>query len=146
MVLATELTTAYQLLGRRPWRPVRLRPAPSAVVLHMGTRRSWPEIAHHTISFGQAWQQTFTEIIDDGKLMHDPSLLVTRPTATDPGLAPDGTDLLYILAPAPNLDRGPDRLGPDRVRLRRRAGRHRRGPAAARAGDRGQRARCGDPG
>jgi phytoene desaturase len=106
VVLATELTTAYQLLGRRPWRPVRLRPAPSAVVLHMGTRRSWPEIAHHTISFGQAWQQTFTEIIDDGKLMHDPSLLVTRPTATDPGLAPDGTDLLYILAPAPNLDRG----------------------------------------
>ena len=38
--------------------------------------------------------------------MHDPSLLVTRPTATDPGLAPDGTDLLYILAPAPNLARG----------------------------------------
>jgi phytoene desaturase len=106
VVLATELETAYQLLGRRPRRPVRLRPAPSAVVLHMGTRRTWPETAHHTISFGQAWQQTFTEIIDDGKLMHDPSLLVTRPTATDPGLAPDGTDLLYILAPAPNLDRG----------------------------------------
>ncbi len=106
VVLATELDTAYQLLGRRPWRPVRLRPAPSAVVLHMGTGRTWPETAHHTISFGQAWQQTFTEIIDDGKLMHDPSLLVTRPTATDPGLAPDGTDLLYILAPAPNLDRG----------------------------------------
>ncbi len=56
--------------------------------------------------FGQAWQQTFQEIITDGKIMSDPSLLVTRPTATDPALAPDGSDLLYILAPAPNLARG----------------------------------------
>jgi phytoene desaturase len=105
-VLATELTTAYQLLGRQPWRPLPLRPAPSAVVLHAGTRRTWPGTAHHTIMFGRAWQQTFREIITEGKLMGDPSLLVTRPTATDPGLAPDGADLLYILAPAPNLARG----------------------------------------
>ncbi|HWG14249.1 MAG TPA: phytoene desaturase family protein [Streptosporangiaceae bacterium] len=106
VVLATELTTAYQLLGRRPWRPRPLRPAPSAVVLHAGTRRRWPDTAHHTILFGAAWDQTFDEIIDRGQLMHDPSLLVSRPTATDPGLAPDGADLLYILAPAPNLARG----------------------------------------
>ena len=115
VVLATELTTAYQLLGRRPWRPVPLRPAPSAVVLHAGVRGSWPGTAHHTILFGDAWQQTFKEVIDDGELMRDPSLLVTRPTATDPELAPDGADLLYILAPAPNLDRGRidwDRAGP----------------------------------
>ena len=106
VVLATELTAAYRLLGRRPWRPLPLRPAPSAVVLHAGTRRTWPGTAHHTILFGRAWKETFREIITDGQLMHDPSLLVTRPTATDQGLAPDGTDLLYILAPAPNLARG----------------------------------------
>jgi phytoene desaturase len=116
VVLATELATAYQLLGRRPRRPLALRPAPSAVVLHAGTRRRWPEVNHHTILFGEAWDQTFDEIIDQGQLMHDPSLLVTRPTATDPGLAPDGTDLVYILAPAPNLARGRfdwDRIGDD---------------------------------
>ena len=38
--------------------------------------------------------------------MVDPSLLVTRPTAADPSLAPDGRDLLYVLAPTPNLDVG----------------------------------------
>jgi phytoene desaturase len=115
VVLATELTSAYQLLGRRPWRPVPLRPAPSAVVLHAGTRRTWPGTAHHTILFGHAWQRTFQEIIHDGEPMRDPSLLVTRATATDPGLAPDGSDLLYVLAPAPNLARGRidwDRIGP----------------------------------
>ena len=107
VVLATELTTAYQLLGRTPRRPLPLRPSPSAVVLHLGLRRPRPGQAHHTISFGGAWRETFRQIIDDGQLMTDPSLLVTRPTATDPGLAPPGRDLLYILAPAPNLAAGP---------------------------------------
>jgi phytoene desaturase len=106
VVLATELRTAYELLGRVPRRPVPLRAAPSAVVLHIGARRRWPDRAHHTISFGGAWQGTFKEIIRDGRVMSDPSLLITRPTATDPGLAPAGRDLLYVLAPAPNLAQG----------------------------------------
>ena len=38
--------------------------------------------------------------------MSDPSLLVTRPTATDPALAPPGRDLLFVLAPCPNTERG----------------------------------------
>jgi len=80
-----------------------LRPAPSAVVAHIGCRAAPPDTAHHSIVFGDSWQETFTDIIDDGRLMTDPSLLVTRPTATDPSLAPDGRDLLYVLAPAPNL-------------------------------------------
>ena len=61
---------------------------------------------HHHIVFGDAWEQTFRDIIDDGVVMRDPSLLVTRPTAGDPALAPTGRDLLYVLAPAPNLSRG----------------------------------------
>jgi phytoene desaturase len=105
-VLATELQTAYRLLGRSPRRPVPLRPSPSAVVLHLGIGRQRPEQAHHTISFGAAWRGTFRQIIDDGQPMSDPSLLITRPTASDPGLAPPGRDLLYILAPAPNLQAG----------------------------------------
>ncbi len=36
VVLATELDTAYELLGRTPRRLLPLRPAPSAVVLHLG--------------------------------------------------------------------------------------------------------------
>jgi phytoene desaturase len=103
VVLATELATAYELLGRAPRRPAALRPSPSAVVLHLGALRQWPAAAHHTIAFGGAWRDTFREIIDAGQLMSDPSLLVTRPTAADPELAPAGRDLLYVLAPAPNL-------------------------------------------
>lgn len=39
--------------------------------------------------------------------MSDPSLLLSRPTATDPQLAPPGRHLHYILAPCPNTETGP---------------------------------------
>ncbi|GAB2736430.1 phytoene desaturase family protein [Amycolatopsis magusensis] len=111
VVLTTELEQTYRLLGRTPRRLVPLRPAPSAVVLHAGTVRARTDVAHHSILFGEAWHRTFDEIIGRGTLMSDPSLLITRPTATDPALAPAGHDLYSILAPVPNLDRGRQRWG-----------------------------------
>ena len=102
VVLTTELPDTYRLLGRAPWRPVALKPAPSAVVAHLGCRAVEDRLGHHNIVFGQAWEQTFRDVIDEGRVMGDPSLLVTRPTAGDPSLAPTGRDLLYVLAPAPN--------------------------------------------
>ncbi|MEV8057543.1 phytoene desaturase [Streptomyces antimycoticus] len=107
VVLTLDLPVAYRLLGRRPRRPLRLRHSPSAVVLHAGTDRTWPHLAHHTLSFGAAWHTTFDELTRAGRLMSDPSLLITRPTATDPGLAPPGRHLHYILAPCPNTAIGP---------------------------------------
>lgn len=103
VVLTTELPQTYRLLGRRPRRVLPPRAAPSAVVLHVGCRAARSQTAHHTILFGAAWEQTFTDIVERGRLMADPSVLVTRPTAGDPALAPAGRDLLYVLAPAPNL-------------------------------------------
>ena len=106
VVLTTELPETYRLLGRTPRRLLKLRPAPSAVVAHVGCRAVEGPSHHHDIVFGDAWAQTFRDIIDDGRTMSDPSLLVTRPTATDPSLAPAGRDLLYVLAPAPNTEVG----------------------------------------
>lgn len=107
VVLTPDLPVAYRLIGRSPRRPLRLRHSPSAVVLHAGTNRTWPQLAHHTISFGAAWRTTFDELTRRGRLMSDPSLLITRPTATDPALAPPGRHLHYILAPCPNTEIGP---------------------------------------
>ncbi|MER7923016.1 phytoene desaturase [Streptomyces sp. NPDC096057] len=108
VVLTPDLPVSYRLLGHTPRRPVRIRHSPSAVVLHAGTDRTWSGLAHHTLSFGAKWSRTFEELTRTGDLMSDPSLLITRPTATDPGLAPPGRHLHYILAPCPNTDIGPD--------------------------------------
>ncbi|WP_411118158.1 phytoene desaturase [Streptomyces sp. 058-1L] len=107
VVLTPDLPIAYRLLGRAPHRPRPLRHSPSAVILHAGTDRTWPDLAHHTISFGAAWKSTFRELTRTGELMSDPSLLITRPTASDPTLAPPGKHLHYVLAPCPNTEVGP---------------------------------------
>ena len=117
VVLSVDLPVVHRLLGRTPRRVVPLRWSPSAYVLHAGVA-STPDVAaldHHTISFGDAWAGTFDEIITEGRLMADPSLLVTRPSATDPTLAPTGHDYVSVLAPCPNTETAPfdwERLGP----------------------------------
>ncbi|MEU4651234.1 phytoene desaturase family protein [Nocardia fluminea] len=107
-----------------------LRAAPSAVVAH-GTipaeiAAQWPVQAHHTIEFGAAWAQTFAEIAarkGRGRLMSDPSLLLTRPALTDAGQYVDRAagrfEPLSLLAPSPNLTAAPldwDRLAPAYLR------------------------------
>jgi phytoene desaturase len=72
------------------------------VVLHAGSSASFDGLVHHTIDFGGSWQETFSEIIDDGVVMSDPSFLLTTPTLTDPSLAPAGRHTYYALFPAPN--------------------------------------------
>jgi phytoene desaturase len=102
VVLTPDLPVSYRLLGRTPRRPARLRWSPSAVVLHTGLTRTWPQLGHHTIFFGDAWERTFEEISRDGRLMSDPSLLITQPTAT----VPTGRHQVSVLAPCPNLRTG----------------------------------------
>ncbi|MCE6997680.1 phytoene desaturase family protein [Saccharothrix sp. S26] len=105
VVLTPDLPMSYRLLGHRPRRPVPVTWSPSAVVLHAGVDRTWPELAHHTLLFGREWDRTFDELTRRGTLMSDPSLLVTAP----PGQG------MFVLAPVPNLRVGPidwERVGP----------------------------------
>src|ERR1700744_3135096 len=74
VVLTTELPTTYRLLGREPRRIGRLRPAPSAVVAHIGRRLAsspYHSLAHHNIVFGDHWDQFFPGSIRDDRLMQD---------------------------------------------------------------------------
>jgi phytoene desaturase len=107
VVVNADLPAAYGTLladTPTPRRVRRLRYSPSAVVLHLGARTDFANTAHHTIDFGAAWDETFTQVIDRGTLMSDPSFLLSTPTLTDPSLAPAGRHAHYALFPAPNLD------------------------------------------
>jgi phytoene desaturase len=105
VVLNPDLPVAYRdlLPGPSPLDRRRTRYSPSCVVVHVGSRRGYSRIAHHNIHFGRAWRTTFDEVIRDGLLMSDPSILVTNPSRTDPSLAPPGRHGYYLLAPVPHL-------------------------------------------
>lgn len=105
VVVNADLPIAYAELlppGYTPRRVRRLRYSPSAVVLHAGSSAAVTG-SHHTVDFGSAWDRTFSEVIDQGRPMSDPSFLLTTATHTDPALAPPGRHTHYVLFPAPNL-------------------------------------------
>jgi len=107
VVMALDRPAALKVLDSRQERPTG-RPAPtryspSCVVLSAGVKASWPGAAHHTMHFGRAWSEVFDDL-EAGRLMRDPSFLISVPSVTDPGLAPAGSSSVYALFPVPNLD------------------------------------------
>jgi phytoene desaturase len=103
VVVNADLPVAHRdLLGRDPWSLRRLRYSPSAFVMLVGSDRDYPGAAHHNIHFGAAWRRTFAELIDERRLMSDPSLMVTHLSRDDASLAPPGRHAYYVLFPTPN--------------------------------------------
>ncbi len=104
VVLNPDLPVARRdLLGLHAPSFRKIKYSPSCFLLLAGSTAAYPETAHHTISFGHAWREVFDEILG-GRLMSDPSFLVTSPTRSDPSLAPAGRSSYYVLFPTPNLD------------------------------------------
>ena len=72
-------------------------------VLYFGTRKLYPDVAHHSIWMGPRFKELLTEIFDHKTMSEDYSLYVHRPTATDTSFAPEGCESFYVLCPVPNL-------------------------------------------
>ena len=72
-------------------------------VLYFGTRKLYPDVAHHSIWMGPRFKELLSEIFDAKHMSKDFSLYVHRPTATDKSFAPDGCESFYVLCPVPNL-------------------------------------------
>ena len=71
-------------------------------VYYFGSKKKYNNIAHHTICFGDSYQDHLKKIFDDKILTDDISYYLHRPTATDPSMAPENHDAFYVLVPVPN--------------------------------------------
>jgi phytoene desaturase len=106
---ADSAWTYHHLLApqhRRRWtdrRIERARYSMSLFVWYFGTRRQYPDVAHHTILLGPRYRELLRDIFKRHHLAEDFSLYLHRPTATDPSLAPPGCDAFYVLSPVPHL-------------------------------------------
>jgi phytoene desaturase len=91
---------------RRRWtdrKIERSRYSMGLFVWYFGTRRQYPDVAHHSILLGPRYRGLLDDIFG-ARLAPDFSLYLHRPTATDPNLAPRGMDAFYVLSPVPNLE------------------------------------------
>jgi phytoene desaturase len=75
---------------------------------YFGTRRTYPDLAHHTILLGPRYRELLRDIFDRKVLAEDFSLYLHAPTRTDPALAPEGHEAFYVLSPVPNQESGID--------------------------------------
>ena len=95
-------------LARAPERRLlRKRYSMSLFVIYFGTRRTYPDVAHHSILFGPRYRELLRDIFDRGPLADDFSLYLHAPTRTDPSLAPPGCEAFYVLSPVPHLGKAP---------------------------------------
>jgi len=101
----------HLLKGAKPHRTLRkpellTQYSMGLYVLFFGTKKSYTNIAHHTIWLGERHEELLADIFDRKILADDFSLYLHRPTATDKSFAPEGCDSFYALCPVPNLQSG----------------------------------------
>ena len=89
-------------------RRASLRYTSSGYMLYLGLRRRYPGLHHHNVVFGHDYRGSFEDIFQRFRVPEDPSFYVNVPTRTDPSLAPEGKDALYVLVPVPRQHPGLD--------------------------------------
>jgi phytoene desaturase len=94
------LPRALQTHPEAAWR--RRSPGPGAVLALLGVEGRLPELAHHSLFFTSDWDRNFGDIFGRHRRVPDPaSIYVCKPSQTDPSVAPEGCENLFILVPVP---------------------------------------------
>ena len=106
----TRLVTEKRSARPKYWK--RRNPGLSCVLAYLGVEGELPQLAHHSLVFSRDWDPDFAAVFpqtpDNNKdrSAFSKSLYVCRPSATDPSVAPEGHENLFILVPVPAMDDG----------------------------------------
>lgn len=102
-----SVRTHRELLRGRPLANFEARreyePACSGVVLYLGLKERYEQLAHHDFVFSRDPEEEFHHIYELGEPAPDPSAYIAAPAITEPGVAPAGGEALYILVHTPYL-------------------------------------------
>ena len=80
----------------------------SCFLMYMGTRKQYPQLKHHTLILSQRYKGLLKDIFHKKILPEDFSMYLHVPTRTDPGMAPEGSESMYVLIPVANNQSGID--------------------------------------
>tara|TARA_B100000700_G_scaffold125559_1_gene140580 strand:- start:4837 stop:6297 length:1461 start_codon:yes stop_codon:yes gene_type:complete len=84
------------------WKKSRMEYSMGLFVYYFGTKKTFSNVEHHTIKFGNKYKEHLDDIFNKKKLNNDISYYLHRPSATDKSMAPEGNDCFYVLVPVPN--------------------------------------------
>ena len=90
------------------WKKNRMEYSMGLFVYYFGTKIKYDKVEHHTIKFGNKYQEHLDDIFNKKKLNEDISYYLHRPSATDSSMSPKGKDCFYVLVPVPNNQSGID--------------------------------------
>ena len=78
--------------------------APSALIFYLGVNKKINNLIHHNLFFDEDFEKHSREIYDSPQWPSKPLFYVCCPSKTDPSVAPEGKENLFILIPiAPGL-------------------------------------------
>lgn len=107
-----SVRTYRELLGgeyaRRFDRRSKVEAACSGVVLYLGLKKRYEHLLHHNFVFSRDPHEEFEAIYRRGCPAPDPTCYVCAPSGTDPEVAPEGGEALYVLVHAPYVREGHD--------------------------------------
>jgi phytoene desaturase len=100
------IRTYRELVGGmagRKYERRKFEPACSGVVLYLGLDRRYDHLAHHCFVFSRDAEEEFDAIYKRGEPAPDPTAYLAAPSGTDPTVAPEGGEALYVLVHTPHL-------------------------------------------
>ena len=87
-----------KFMGRRKYEP-----ACSGVVLYLGLKRRYDQLLHHNFVFSRDPHEEFEFIYRRGEPAPDPTCYVCAPAISEPQVAPEGGEALYVLVHTPYI-------------------------------------------
>lgn len=83
--------------------------APSCLIYYLGVNKRLENLAHHNLFFDEDFGRHAAEIYESPKWPERPLFYVSVPSKTDPSVAPEGCENLFLLIPvAPGLEDTPE--------------------------------------
>ncbi len=96
---------------RRKWTDRKVEKidyAMSCFLLYLGVRKKYPKLEHHTLILTERYKGLLDDIFRKKIVPDDFSMYLHVPTRTDPSMAPEGCESMYVLVPVANLQGGQD--------------------------------------
>ncbi|MBN1416006.1 MAG: phytoene desaturase [Bacteroidales bacterium] len=82
----------------------RLQFSCSAIVMHWGLDKTYPQLGHHSVFLSDDYRSNLKKIFKGKSLSDNPSFYVHAPSRTDRTAAPEGGDTLSVIIPSGHMD------------------------------------------